>query len=289
MRRSIAAIAGVIFLLCAGAVQADVTLGVMANRGEEAATAEWAAFSKYLSAKIGQPVHLVAFPIERTFELVGNRGIDFVITNPAQTAGLEERFDAKPLATWSKDGETAFGGVIILNPKSGIAKAADIKGRKVVAYNTESAGAYIFQRYHMLQAGVDVSKDVRIYFTRTQDDIVRAVRSGEMDVGFVRTGVLESMVAAGRLKMSDVAVLDMVRDPGFAQARTTPLYPDWFLTASPGVDAALAAKVKAAALAVPKGSPAARAAGIDGFVEPLPRDKLVAMLKALRLPPFNNR
>ncbi|CAK0758149.1 phosphonate transport system substrate-binding protein [Gammaproteobacteria bacterium] len=279
---------GFSLMLSVSAVPAEIMFGVMANRGELLATTEWTEFSHYLAEKIGQPVRLMTFPIDRTFDIVKAKGVDFVLTNPAQTAGLEEKFGARPLASWRKDGEENFGGVIVVNPQSGITHAADLKGKRVAAYSPESAGGYVFQRYHLLQAGVDVTKDLaELRFTKKQDDILLLVKAGLMDAGFVRTGVLESMAAVGKLAMSDVVVLDKVEDSGSAKARTTPLYPDWFVSAAAGTDAALVAKVKTALLALPANSPAAKAAKIDGFVAPLPRDKLIVMLKALKLNPFD--
>lgn len=288
MRTILGFCAAVVAMAAAATAQADVRFGVMANRGELAATAEWTEFTKYLADKIGEPVVLVTFNIDRTFEMVGGKMVDFVLTNPVQTAGLVEKFGVRPVALWSKNGESAFAGVIIASPKSGVTHAADIKGKKVIAYNPESAGAYTFQRYHLLQAGVDVTKDVAsMQFTKKQDDVVLAVKAGVMDVGFVRTGVLESMVAAGRIAMSDVVVVDKVNDPNDKLVRTTPLYPDWFVSAVAGSADAMIAKVKAATLALPADAPAAKAAKVDGFVEPLALDQFVTMSKALKLPPFD--
>ena len=108
-----------------------------------------------------------------------------------------------------------------------------------------------------------------------------------IDVGFIRSGVLEAMQKEGKLSVSDFTIVDEKKDE-LPLAHSTDLYPEWFLVSSKNTPADLAAKVKAAILALKSDDAAAKSAGIDGFVEPISLDKLEAALKALKVTPFAN-
>ncbi len=268
--------------------QAEVKLGILANRGEVQALSAWSEFASYLSRAVGDEVKLVPLPIDRIVPAVSGNEVNFMITNPVLSAAAAKRHGATPLATIDPGEGVRFGGVIIANAKAGITSGEQLKGRKVMCYSPGSAGAYTFQRYHLFKQGIDVTKDFAVFQeAKKQDDIVLAVRAGMMDAGFVRTGLVESMAATGKLGANDLVVVDRVDDPSFGYARTTALYPEWFLSASPKADPALAAKIKAAALRLPATSPAAQAAEVKKFEEPAELDGLAALLTELKMPPFD--
>ena len=105
-----------------------------------------------------------------------------------------------------------------------------------------------------------------------------------MDAGFIRTGQLENMIKDGKVAESDVVVVN--RKAGFPLALSTTLYPEWYMVNVTG-DAAKAAKLKAALLALDAESPASKAAKIKGFTEPLDPTPIVEMLKTMKVPPFD--
>ncbi|MCP5364443.1 MAG: phosphate/phosphite/phosphonate ABC transporter substrate-binding protein [Hyphomicrobiales bacterium] len=276
-------------LLLPYAAQADVQFGVMANRGELKAQNQWTPMVQYLSETIGEPVELVTWPIENTYQTAEAGSVDFIVTNPAQSAALIEVMGFTPLANVKRAEGASFGGVIIANKKLGLSKGTDLKGRKVMAYNATSAGAYLFQRYHLLQQGVDVTKDfAKLAFSKKQDDIVLAVRAGMMDAGFIRTGVLESMEKDGRIKISELSIIDRVDDPNYPLIRSTKLYPSWYLMARQGVPADMVKKVQEAAFNLPTSHDAAKKAKIEGFVQPQPVAEMSALMRKLAIPPFDS-
>lgn len=269
----------------APAAQAEIRLGVIAPRGEAQATAQWGEFARYVEQKIGEPVKLMPVVLARLAEVIQNKDVDYALCNPVQAIAVSERDGLSLLASLVLPTGAEFGGVILANPKAGITTAADIKGKKVIGLTQKSAGGYLFQAYYLNRAGVNVPGDFASYQTaKKHDDAVLAVKAGLMDAGFVRTGVLEAMIAEGKLKDGDVIVVDP--KPGYPQAVTTQLYPEWYLVDVKG-DTATAGKVKDAVLSLPKDSPAATTAGIDGFSEPVPPGQLIEMMKAMKVPPFD--
>lgn len=246
------------------------------------------AFAEYLQEKLGEPVKLVTWTIEDTYTVAEQNRVDFIVTNPAQSAGLVAAYGAVPVVSLERPSGKAFAGVIISNKNKGIKSAADVKGKTVMAYNEGSAGAYLFQRYHLQQKDVDITSDVaKLLFAKKQDDIVLAVRAGMVDVGFVRTGILESMVKDNRLNLKDIEIVDAVKDDSYPLIRSTELYPSWYVLAAKGTPAKVSEALKTEALALPSDHPAAKSAKVVGFIEPLPIDNMMKLMRELRISPFD--
>lgn len=286
MRLKLKLIVGVLAgFFCAGTASADITIGVSSPRGEAQATAEWGEFARYLETKVGQPVTLVPVAVAKMDQLIADKRVDFAICNPVQAVAMSQANNMPLIASLVQPNGAQFGGVIIANPKAGIANISDLKGKKVMALNSTAAGAYLFQAYEALKAGLKVPQDFgQVVEVKKQDDIVLAVKAGVMDAGFIRTGILESMIKENKIAEGDVVVVD--RKPGFPLILSTPLYPEWYMISVTN-DSAKAAKVKPAALALNPDDSAAKAAKIKGFSEPLDPSPVQAMMKAMKVPPFN--
>lgn len=285
-RLKLAVLAG-LFLGLASSVPAiaEVSIAVVAPRGEAQTKAEWSEFARYLEGKIGEPVVLVPVLVNKMVGEIADKRVDFALTDPVQAVSVSRAHNMPLVASLVPSSGAQFGGVIIANPKAGITKIEDLKGKKVAALSTVSAGAYQFEAYEAMKHGVKVPQDLaQLLEVKNQDDTVFAVKAGVMDAGFIRTGQLESMVKGGKLAESDVVVVD--RKGGFPLALSTALYPEWYLVDVKG-DAAKAAKVKAAVVALGADSPAAKAAKINGFTDPLDPAPIVEMMKAMKVPPFN--
>ncbi len=266
---------------------ADLRFGVNAPRGPLEAK-KWEALAEYMSTAAGKPIELVPLLAEKIEDAVEKGEVDFVLVNPVLAAVVIKQSGAKPMATMKTKGATKFAGVIISKSGSGINKSTDLKGKHVMGYQFGvSAGAWLFQTNHVLQAGVKSSEFASFVESKKQDDIPLAVKAGVIDVGFIRSGVLEAMQKEGKLSVSDFTIVDDKKDE-LPLAHSTDLYPEWFMVSSKKIPADLAAKVKAAILALKPDDAAAKSASIEGFVEPISLDKLEAALKALKVAPFAN-
>ena len=278
-------------LLCAfhpSFASAEVVFGVAANRGEAVAREQWTDIADLLSKELGTPVKLSPVPIEASIQAFGEKKVDFLFANPQICATVQEKTGAKPLATRDSGQGVKFGGVIIANKDSGIETLDDLRGKKLMTYTRDSAGAYLFQAYEMFKAGLDINTDMeKVVVAKKQDDVVFAVKAGEFDAGFVRTGLLETLVKEGKVSMEDFIIVNKI-DDGFADVHSTPLYPEWGIVAQTEVDPAVTKKVSDFLLSLKGDNPAAQKAGIVGFVPPEDLSPLVDVMKALRVPPFDN-
>lgn len=291
MLRHVIAIAlgGVLLIGATSNAPAEVRFGVLAPRGEAVAYEAWTELGIYLTDQIGEPVTIVPLPPTQSLYMLGNRRLDFLLSNPVQSAIAQEVYKATPVASLAKRSGTQFAGVIVTRRDSGIVAAQQLRGKRVVSMRVGvAAGGYIFQAYYLEQRGIRVPGDLAsLVEGKVQDDLVIDVIEGRADAAFVRTGVLEAMANAGRISLDDVTVVDE-RHEGFPLMHTTPLYPEWMAMAGPTVDQAVVDRVQAALYGLRAGDLAARAANINGFVEPVSLVEMKAALAALRIPPFDS-
>lgn len=289
MRRLATCMAMLIFVLGAAPfASAEVKIGINAPRGELDAMKQWGAIGAYFEKELGDKVTLVPSKVSNLLQAVEKGDLDFVLANPVQTIIMKEEHGATPIATMNSDTGSQFAGVIIAKKGAGITKAADLKGKKVMSLDSSAAAAYVFQTYYLIQKGIDPRKDCAAFVQgKKLDDLVLAVKSGVMDAAFIKSGTLEDMSKEGKISRDEFVVVDERKDPGFSDAHTTPLYPDWYFTATKKASAAVKAKMKDALLKLSPDHAASKAANIKGFIEALPLENLKAALKTLKLRPYD--
>lgn len=269
---------------------AELKLGVNAPRGEQKAQKRWQALATYLSDQIGQQVTLIPLHPSKVFSTAQEGRVNLILSHAAHTLNLRERLKSTPVATINGEYGPWFAGVIIAKKGRGIHTAEDLRGKKVMSLKFRAAaGAYMFQTYHLLMKGIDPHKDFgSILSVPKQDDLVILVKLGLIDAGFVRSGILEAMEREGRIKMDNFDIVDARQGDGLLLVHSTDLYPEWYFSIMPGVSANITARLKTALLRITDTMPVAKATRIHGFVEPLPLDRMVALLTALALPPYQN-
>ena len=273
--------------MLATSAHAEMKIGIMSPRGAIATMQRWGEMGKYLEKELGTTVKIVPLKPNETVEAVKNGSVEYVLTNPVLAVILAKKLDGKPFATMNTNSGSQFAGVIIGSKKSGVTKAADLKGKKVMGFKFKrSAAAYVFQVKHMMDQGIDPHKDFAEFKeSKKQDDIVLAVKVGVFDGGFVKSGLLETMAKEGKIKMDDVVVLDK-KDDSLSHVHSTILYPEWTFTASAKSDDAATDKIKAALLKLKQDDPASKSARIAGFVDLVSLADLDSTLQALKLPPY---
>ncbi|MES2259069.1 MAG: phosphate/phosphite/phosphonate ABC transporter substrate-binding protein [Pseudomonadota bacterium] len=272
---------------CMPALGADAGWRFGVNAPRDGRDAEkWQALGAYFAAALGQPVQTVGLPTSRIGAELLAGAVGFALVNPATAVDVLEHPGIQAIASLKVNGGIYFAGTIIARRDRRITTLADIRGKDVLASQTTSAGGHVFPLYHLLRNGIDPRKDLKsLRHNNKQDEIVLSVLAGRIDVGCVRSGVLESLVQEGKLKHDELVVIDERQDE-LKLRHTTELYPEWVLLASNRLDAPARERLRRAALSLKPSMPAAREAGIDGFAEPASLERVKEALRALRLPPF---
>lgn len=276
--------------LVAGPAAAEVKLGVLANRGAPECMKQWGATAAYLTGKIGDKVTIMPLKFEAVEPAIAAGQVELVLANSAFYVELEKTQGVRAVLTMAnlQDGKTMtqFGGVILVKADSPIKTLADLKGKKFMVTERSSFGGGQMAWRLLLENGIDPDKDcAEVMVGKKQDNVVLSVINGAADAGTVRSDVLESMAAAGTIKLADVRVLNQSKD-AFPYMHSTPLYPEWPLAATAKADAAMVQKVVLALKAVSSTDEAAKAAGIAGWVEPLDYGPVRDCLKTIKYGAF---
>lgn len=271
-------------------------LGVLAFRDKETTYRRWQPLANYLSLSIRHAhFELAVYHNEEMESAVANKEIDFILTQPAQYVLLTYRHQlSSPLASLlnKESGQAVdkFGGVIFTRSnRDDIATLRDLKGKTVAAASLTSLGAYQMQAHELLQQGLRLPNDVKLLITgQPQSNAIDAVLSGQADVGFVRTGVIEGLKDQGLLDANKLKFIDAQRLPNYPFASSTRLYPEWAFAALSHVDGWLSREVASLLLAIQPDSQLADLTHSAGFTIAGDYRAIDRLMRDLRLEPFDD-
>ncbi len=268
-----------------------VHIGVLAFEGREQARARWQPLADYLSAGIpGHRFAILPLTHEGFRTRIRKQQLDFALTNPAHYVSLEVDFGATRIATLrNRHGEAALTrfGAVIFTRADGPVRLEALRGRRLAAVNPEAFGGFLLARYRLETAGIDPLREMRpLWLGFPQREIVQAVLAGRADVGTVRTGVIEHMIAAGELRPGDLRILGARREPGFPLRLSTGLYPEWPMARLPHTDEELARRVALRLLQMPPDGAVARATRSAGWTIPLDYNGVHQVLRHFEIAPY---
>ncbi|MFO7765055.1 MAG: PhnD/SsuA/transferrin family substrate-binding protein [Pelovirga sp.] len=271
-------------------------VGVLAFRSVSQLLDNWQPLADHLSHSLdGRPVELVAADFSELEALVAGSELDFVLTNPSHYIELRSRnFLTSAIATLIVEGQqeavTGFGGVVFTrSDRSDIATLKDITEQRIAVVSTSSLGGYRTQAMALREQGVRLPAKQDLLLTgMPHDNAVLAVLTGAAEVGFVRTGVIEAMIAEGRLEPAQIKVLGKRSLTGFPFVLSTRLYPEWPFIALASADAEVARRVAAALYLFTPDETTAWRMGVAGFDIPADYQAVEDLARTLRLPPYDS-
>ena len=275
----------------------ELTLGILSVRPKAAMQAAWQPIADHLSSRLpGYRLQIRILDHVEMLEALKHHQLDFVLTNPAHYIALREQngFSGVLATLILREGNQAlssFGGVIATrSDRTDINQLSDIKGKKIACSSTAPGtfAGYWLQAYTMQQAGLPLPDRQQLLVTGLPlDKIITALLDGSADVGFVRTGLIETLQQQGKLAPGRLKILNRQDLPDFPYAASTRLYPEWPIVALPHLDAKLTGQFTGALLSMEQGSPLLQRAGLHGFGIPASYQPVETMLRDLRLPPYN--
>lgn len=271
-------------------------VAVLAYRDKPSTLERWQPLVRYFNQTI--PAHdfdLQVYHLAELEQMVAAGEVDFVLTQPAHYVLMTYRSGlTSPLASMlNLEGEFVtdkFGGVIFTtSDRDDIMTFEQTKDTTIAAAATSSLGAYQMQAYELLQHGIRLPVDAQVLETgQPQRNAVEAVLSGQADIGFVRTGVLEELVSRGHLDMTQIKLLNAQRLPNFPFVTSTRLYPEWPFAAMPQVDQDIVRQVASTLLGIPRQGELARSMGIAGFTIAGDYRSIDSLMRELHLEPFDD-
>lgn len=287
----------VVGLLSGGEVDAQtVNIGVLAFRPKVETLAQWLPLAKQLKRAMPQHEFVInAYDYPELEQAVSEKQLDFVLTNPGHFILLSRRLGVSaPLATLIVEDNgiplSSFGGVIFTRAqRTDLRQLSDLRHKQLATPDMGSFGGYQTEAYELALAGVKLPDDAIIRIVgMPHDNVVKAVLNGSVDAGFVRTGVLEALVHEGKLKLSQIRVLNGKHVENFPLLLSTRLYPEWPFAAFPHADQNIARRVAAVLFELEDNPKVTRALGIHGFSTPGDYSSVEELQRELRLPPFDS-
>lgn len=279
-----------------------VTIGVLSHRGDEATLAHWSKTAEYLAAELPDYAFIIV-PLDfaSVDPAVGSGAVDFILVNPAIYVNLEVRHRVSRIATmnsrWKGESYNLFGGVLFARAERyDLNRLEDLRGSTLMAVDETSLGGFMMALRELKGAGLNPYRDLaELRFGGTHDKVVMAVREGLVDVGTVRTDILERMEAEGQIKLSEFRIINPhPRDGADGQAdfplvHSTALYPEWPFSKVRHTSNLLASRVSIALAEMPEEHPAALSGNYAGWTIPLDYQPVHDLLRELLLPPYHQQ
>lgn len=274
----------------------NIRIGVLSHRGDEATREAWDATAKYLCSQLPD-YQFVIEPLKfnRVDDATRRGDVDFILVNPSIYVNLETRYRTSRIATMNNyRGGAAyniFGGVIFTrSDRKDIFVLDDLKRKSFMAVDDTSLGGYQMAWRELKARGIDVEKDLdRVEFGGIHDAVVKSVLNGDVDVGTVRTDIIERMAANGEIDINEIKIINSQVRPEFPFALSTRVYPEWPFSKVEHTENVLAQKVALALLQMPTEHPAALAGNYAGWTIPLDYQKVHDLFRELNLPPYAAR
>jgi polar amino acid transport system substrate-binding protein len=211
----------------------QIKIGVLVERGIEATLKRWTPLTKYLKTKLDNYFFtVVPLDFNQLSVDIENKKIDFFITNTLNYVQLEHLYGASRIATLLNNDSSKhntfseFGGVIFTkNDNKNINNIEDINGKSFAAVDEHSFGGWIMAYDEFINHGM-TKDDIKLTFLKTHDAVVEAVLNGHVESGTIRTDTLERLVNEGKIKLSDIKVINVKSHKGFPYLVSTELYPE---------------------------------------------------------------
>jgi diguanylate cyclase (GGDEF)-like protein/PAS domain S-box-containing protein len=268
-------------------------IGVLVYRGLERAVSDWQSHADYLTKRLAPlRFEIVPLTLAEFAPAVAERRIDLLITNTGHYVELEADGTVARIATMRIAGPHGpvdrFGGTLIVQAgREDIHGYGDLRGKRLAVPDTRGFGGWQVHLPEARNAGIDLQQDTRrIIEIQNQEKVISAVLNGEADAGFVRSDLIESLAAAGKLSLDALQVIGARKSTNFPYAHSTQLYPHWPFARLDHVSEEIARNLLIALLELPPGHPAARAAGIYGWTLPHNYQSVLDLFLEFRLGPY---
>ena len=272
-----------------------LTLGLFTYYSPEEMRACCQPIVDYLNANIPEfGLRLKPINLHDVEDALASNELDFIVTNPGHYILLRERYNIRePVATIVRqaDGSQAIhrnGGIIFTRQdRDDIRQLEDVRGKWIAVAGTKHLSGYEAQAYELLQAGILLPKDAHLVETGSYQDVIDAVRSGGVDIGFLPARVFHDFVAGNEKTAGDFRVLNQKDYPGFPFMVSTRLYPQWPVVALPHVSQEQVEALTRHLFTLSSDHPVAITAAIAGFSPPADYHSVEQIVRALELPPYD--
>lgn len=276
-----------------------VRFGVFAYLGYERTKEKFEPILEYLNEALPDvELEMDVLSLEDFESALEKRGLDILTTNPTHFIFVRHRHPlsgvlATQVSLDASGQPTAWlaGVIVTLAERDDINSLADVARSRISAPSLLHMGGFRAQEYEIRKAGVrwNLSGNTKLLQTGGHSESLQALLNGEVDVAFVRSGIIERLVQAGEIDGSEIKLINAIEHEHFGFLASTRLYPEWPVVAMPHVDEKLVKAFATALFNLAPEHPAAIAAGIHGYSIPADYISVENLARELRLPPFDSQ
>jgi len=298
-RGVLVACAGALLLLAADAALADagepLRIGILSFRDRDVTREKWEPLARYLEERVpGQRFEIRGLYLDEMTQAVERGDVELALTHPEHFVHLRRlRGDLSAVATLvNGSGQYALprlGGVILRRAeRTDIAELGDLRGKRIASANRIALGGFHLQQKALQMAGVDIDKEAAeiIITGPPQDKVIDLLLQGKADAAFVRTGLVEALIAEGKLDPKALEVVNPRREAGFPMRLSTMLVPEWAMLADRArVPDAVVKAVSIALFQLRPDDRAAKSAGIHSFSPPVDYSRIEEVMWELHAHP----
>ncbi|HEY3332783.1 MAG TPA: phosphate/phosphite/phosphonate ABC transporter substrate-binding protein [Capsulimonadaceae bacterium] len=180
-----------------------IRFGVVPYESASQIKDEYAPFAKYMSRKLGKPVEIFqAQDYSGVCQALASGQVDLAYLNPLSYALYTDKLkgtkrELVPIAMPVIKGSLYYYGAIFTRKDSGIAKIADLKGKKISFADATSASGYLYPIAYLKAHGIQKSDFSVVAFAGSQS-VVPSVLNRSADVGAVYEDALKKGMSPER-------------------------------------------------------------------------------------------
>lgn len=275
------------------------TVGVLSTEGATRALEAWRPTVDYLNREalfVESPYRFVVRPHSHAtlMQAIQDGTVDFALTNPAMFVTAEVESGARAVLSQARfwEGRTynEVGALIFARADSPVRQINQLRGGSVMAVAASDFSGWWLAEQEFRRRRLDVRDMLSelVFSGGNQREVVYAVQTGLVDAGVVPAGVLEELAAEGIINLEDFIPLSPMAYADYPFWVSTPLYPEWVLSALPDVpDDALALMINSM-LSVDAGSVESVNGGNVVWQAPQNYQDVHDLLISLRVRPYEN-
>ena len=268
----------------------NLKFGVFSYSSKSVVLQQYKPVIDYLNAHlINAKLELVILNREEFDTELQRNTLDILTTNPSHFEVIRNNnMFIRTIATTRKFQKgiatDSFGGVIFTRASNNaINTIYDLKSSSIASMDVKSLGAYQAQVLELFEKGIKLTKNLTVM--KNQHDILRSVMEGKHEVGFIRTGIIESQISMGKLNVDDIKIINSQNMPHYPYILSTRLYPEWPVAILPNMKDSTANALTILLLRYmlqPDNN-----SSISGFTLPQNYASVEHLIQTLGLPPYD--
>jgi phosphonate transport system substrate-binding protein len=202
------------FLLVPAAVfagpSATIIIGVVPEMNLVKQMERYVPLSDYLDRKTGMDIEIKPLSnYGQLYEEMRDGKIDGGFFGSMVYGITRARIGIIPLVrAVQPNGKSTYTGLLFVRKDAGIKRPADMKGRTIALVDPATSAGYLAQKEYLAAHGIDMEKDLKIYWAGSHEAAIRAVLSHQAELGGAKNNVVAKFRRENRVFDASVEIIN---------------------------------------------------------------------------------